>query len=293
MLYKKIFYKPNVTSANWVLKKILRNIRGFKHYGNNLIITLQDKKFFASDTGQGVESSKDTIVFLHGSGLSHIVWSLTEQFFSNKNFNVLSIDLPGHGNSDGPCLDSIEKIADWLEKIFSKLNLDNLILVGHSQGCLEILEYANKYKDRINKLVFVGGSNKMPVHPDLIELAQNGDSDAVKLMMKWGYEGSKKFIGGNPVEKIIQSPRDISEILAVDLNACNNYSNGAEAAKTINLPTLLIFGELDKMVNLETGKKFSGLIKNSTTHVIKGCGHMIMIEKAFEMREKILEFLNS
>ncbi len=258
-----------------------------------MIITLQDKNFFASDTGQGVESSKDTIVFLHGSGLSHIVWSLTEQFFSNKNFNVLSIDLPGHGNSDGPCLDSIEKIADWLEKIFSKLNLDNLILVGHSQGCLEILEYASKYKDRLNKLVFIGGSNKMPVHQDLIELAQNGDSDAVKLMMKWGYEGSKKFIGGNPVEKIIQSPRDISEILAVDLNACNNYSNGTEAAKTINFPSLLIFGELDKMVNLETGKKFGGLIKNSTTHVIKGCGHMIMIEKAFEMREKILEFLNS
>jgi len=258
-----------------------------------LIFQIENKNIFASDTGQGIDIKKKTIIFLHGSGLSHIVWSLTEQFFSNKNFNVLSIDLPGHGNSDGPCLDSIEKIADWLERIFSKLDLNNLILVGHSQGCLEILEYASKYKDRLNKLVFIGGSNKMPVHPDLIELAQNGDSDAVKLMMKWGYEGSKKFIGGNPVEKIIQSPRDISEILAVDLNACNNYSNGAEAAKTINFPSLLIFGELDKMVNLETGKKFGGLIKNSTTHVIKGCGHMIMIEKAFEMREKILEFLNS
>ena len=257
-----------------------------------MIFQIENKNIFASDTGQGIDIKKKTIVFLHGSGLSHIVWSLTEQFFSNKNFNVLSIDLPGHGNSDGPCLDSIEKIADWLERIFSKLNLNNLILVGHSQGCLEILEYASKYKDRLNKLVFIGGSNKMPVHPDLIELAQNGDSDAVKLMMKWGYEGSKKFIGGNPVEKIIQSPRDISEILAVDLNACNNYSNGAEAAKTINFPSLLIFGELDKMVNLEKAKKFGGLIKNSTTHVIKGCGHMIMIEKAFEMREKILEFLN-
>ncbi len=258
-----------------------------------MIITIQDKNFYASDGGQGIENSKDTIVFLHGSGLSHIVWSLTEQFFSNKNFNVLSIDLPGHGNSDGPCLNSIEKIADWLEKVFNKLNLTNIILIGHSQGCLEILEYASKYKDRLNKLVFVGGSNKMSVHPDLLKLAQNGDSDAVKLMMKWGYEGSKKFIGGNPVEKIIQSPRDISEILAVDLNACNNYSNGTDAAKSISFQSLLIFGELDKMVNLEKGKKFSDLIKNSTTHVIKGCGHMIMIEKAFEMREKILEFLNS
>ena len=257
-----------------------------------MIFQLENKNVHASDSGQGIDTKKDTIVFLHGSGLSHIVWSLAEQFFSSKNFNVLSLDLPGHGNSDGPCLDSIEKIADWLENVFDKLKLKDLILVGHSQGCLEILEYSNKYKDRLKKLVFIGGSSKMPVHPDLIELAQNGHSDAVKLMMKWGYEGSKKFIGGNPVEKIIQSPRDISEILAVDLKACNNYSNGSEAAKDIDFPSMLILGELDKMINLEVGKKFSNLIKNSTTHVIKGCGHMIMIEKAFEMREKILEFLN-
>ena len=257
-----------------------------------MIFQLENKNVHASDSGQGIDTKKDTIVFLHGSGLSHIVWSLAEQFFSLKNFNVLSLDLPGHGNSDGPCLDSIEKIADWLENVFDKLKLKDLILVGHSQGCLEILEYSYKYKERLKKLVFIGGSNKMPVHPDLIELAQNGHSDAVKLMMKWGYEGSKKFIGGNPVEKIIQSPRDISEILAVDLKACNNYSNGSEAAKDIDFPSMLILGDLDKMINLEAGKKFSNLIKNSTTHVIKGCGHMIMIEKAFEMREKILEFLN-
>ena len=258
-----------------------------------MILQIENQNIYASDAGQGIDVKKKTMVFLHGSGLSHIVWSLTEQFFFNKNFNVLSLDLPGHGNSDGPCLDSIEKIADWLEEVFKKLNLNDLILVGHSQGCLEILEYAHKYKSRLKKLIFVGGSNKMPVHPDLIELAKNGDSDAIKLMMKWGYEGSKKFIGGNPVEKIIQSPRDISEILAVDLIACNNYLNGFEAAKKINLPSLVILGELDKMVNLESGKKFSNLLENSTTHIINECGHMIMIEKAFEMREKILKFLNS
>jgi pimeloyl-ACP methyl ester carboxylesterase len=54
---------------------------------------------------------------------------------------------------------------------------------------------------------------------------------------------------------------------------------------------MFIFGELDKMSNLESGKKFVNLVKNSTTHIISGSGHMIMIEKAFEMREKILEFL--
>ena len=256
-----------------------------------MIFQVENKNVHASDAGQGIDPKKETIVFLHGSGMSHIVWSLTEQFFSNQNFNVLSIDLPGHGNSDGPCKDTIEKITDWLEKAFDQLNLHDLVLIGHSQGCLEILEFAHKYPTRIKKLIFVGGSYKMPVHHDLIELAKNGDSDAVKLMMKWGYEGSKKFIGGNPIKRIIQSTRDISEILAVDLIACNNYSNGKEAAGSINCPSMFIFGDLDKMVNIEVGKKFSNLVKNSSTHIFEGCGHMIMIEKAFEMREKVLEFL--
>jgi len=255
-----------------------------------LFIKIDNKNVYASDSGQRVDKNKKTIIFLHGSGLSHIVWSLFEQYFSNKNFNVLSIDLPGHGNSEGPCLKSIEKIADWLENFFDKLNLKEIILVGHSQGCLEALEYSYKYKNRVEKIIFVGGSYKMPVHQDLINLAENGDSDAVKLMMKWGYEGSKKFIGGNPLERIIQSPRDIKEILAVDLNACNNYQNGKVAAENISCPSLFLFGELDKMVNLEKGKQFSQMVKNSSQHIIN-CGHMIMIENAFEMRDKISEFL--
>ena len=256
-----------------------------------MIFELENKNVHASNAGQELDYKKETIIFLHGSGLTHIVWSLVEQFFSNKNFNVLSIDLPGHGNSEGPCLQTIEEIADWLEKVFIKLKLDKVILVGHSQGCLEMLEYSNKYKSRLKKLVFMGGSYKMPVNQDLIDLAENGDADAVKLMTKWCYEGSKKFIGGNPIKRIIQSPRDISEILGVDLVACNNYVNGSNAIKTIDCPTLFVFGALDKMCNLEAGKKFANMVNNSTTLVIDGCGHMIMIEKAFEMREKVLEFL--
>jgi len=256
-----------------------------------LIFEIDNKKFFVSDSGQGINKDKDTIVLLHGSGLSHIVWSLTEQYLSNQNYNILAIDLPGHGNSEGKSLKSIEEISDWLEKVFIKLNVSNITIIGHSQGCLEAIEYYSKYSERVEALVFIGGSYSMPVNQDLIDLAEDGDDQAVKLMMKWSYENSKKFIGGNPVKKIIKSPRDIREILAIDLVACNNYKNGYEALKSINCPTLFIFGELDKMVNLEKGKKFAELIPNSKTYVIKDCGHMIMFEKAFEMREKISEFL--
>ena len=138
------------------------------------------------------------------------IFIINAYFFSALSISEVFED-SGHGNSEGPCLDSIEKIADWLEKVFEELKLNNIILVGHSQGCLEALEYSFKYKSRLKKIVFIGGSYQMPVNKDLIDLAEAGDEKAVLLMMKWGYEGSKKFIGGNPVERIIQSPRDISQ----------------------------------------------------------------------------------
>jgi len=59
------------------------------------------------------------------------VWSLTEQFLSNKDLNILSLELPGHGNSDGPCIDSIEKIADWIESVRLFLKTEQVSIVGH------------------------------------------------------------------------------------------------------------------------------------------------------------------
>ena len=52
------------------------------------------------------------------------------------------------------------------------------------------------------------------------------------------------------LQKILNSSREVREVLATDLTACNNYKNGINAVKKIKVPTLFIFGELDKMINL-------------------------------------------
>ena len=228
---------------------------------------------------------------MHGSGLSHIVWSLHEQFYASQGFNVLSVDIPGHGNSDGPSLKSIEEISDWIRLLMKTLDILKITIIGHSQGSLVGIDFASRYPDLISKLVLVAGSYKMPVNQDLIDLAEAGDEKAILLMMKWGYEGSKAFIGGNPVKKIINSSRDIIEVLAVDLNACNNYKNGEQSLEKINCSTLCIFGDLDKMVPVKAGTKMSERIKNSETKIIPNCGHMIIFEKAFEMRQIVKDFL--
>ena len=94
------------------------------------------------------------------------------------------------------------------------------------------------------------------------------------------------------MKKILNSPREVREVLAVDLIACNNYKNGLNAVKNIQCPTFFVSGEIDKMVKVKKSSEFARLISNSKVHIIKNCGHMIMLENAFEMREKIAEFLN-
>ena len=246
---------------------------------------------FVSTGGIDFDKEKPSILLMHGSGLTHIVWSLHEQFYASQGFNVLSVDLPGHGNSEGPSLESIEQISNWVKSLMNVLGIKRIIIIGHSQGSLIGIDFASRYPDLISSLVLVAGSYKMPVNQDLIDYAEAGDEKAVLLMMKWGYEGSKAFIGGNPVKKIINSSRDIREILAVDLNACNNYKDGKESLKKINCPTLCIFGDLDKMVPVKAGLKMSDQIINSEAKIISECGHMVIFEKAFEMRKLVKEFI--
>ena len=246
---------------------------------------------FVSTGGMDFDEEKSSILLMHGSGLTHIVWSLHEQFYASQGFNILSVDLPGHGNSEGPSLKSIEEISDWVKSLMNVLDIKKIIIIGHSQGCLVGIDFASRYSNLINDLVLVAGSYKMPVNQDLIDYAEAGDEKVILLMMKWGYEGSKAFIGGNPVKKIINSSREIREVLAVDLNACNNYKSGKESLEKINCPTLCIFGDLDKMVPLEVGNKMASMIKNSEKKIINNCGHMIIFEKAFEMRKLVKEFI--
>ena len=100
---------------------------------------------FISTGGMDIDKSKPTILLMHGSGLTHIVWSLHEQFYASHGFNVLSVDLPGHGNSDGPSIKSIEEISDWVVGLINKLDLKKVNFIGHSLGCLIGIDFASKY----------------------------------------------------------------------------------------------------------------------------------------------------
>ena len=54
------------------------------------------------------------ITFIHGTAMDHTVWTLASRHFARRGLNILAVDLPGHGRSEGNVIPSIEGMADWV-----------------------------------------------------------------------------------------------------------------------------------------------------------------------------------
>ena len=113
---------------------------------------------FASTGGRPFDKKKPLIIFVHGSGLTHMTWVLQARYFAFHGYNSLAVDLPGHGLSSGESLKSIEEMADWVNSVIDAVGHKEASLVGHSQGCLVTVECTSRYPDKIKTLSLMGGA---------------------------------------------------------------------------------------------------------------------------------------
>ncbi len=259
--------------------------------------TVNKKEVFASTGGQPFDNKKPLIIFVHGSGLSHITWVLQTRYFAFHGYSVLAIDLPGHGDSEGPALKSMEEMGGWIADVIDAVGYKEASVVGHSQGCLVLLEFASRYPDKVKTLSLMGGAGEIPMNPELLDLAESGDKKAVDLMMDWAH-GPGGHFGGHPVPglhhinlgaTIVQNGS--VEVLGVDFRACDNYKNGFKAAAMIKCPVINILGEKDRMTPVKAGKKLADAIPNSEVVIIPNCGHMILLEEADQALAALKKFI--
>ena len=257
-------------------------------------------EIFASTGGRPFDKNKPLIIFVHGSGLTHMTWVLQTRYFAFHGYSVLALDLPGHGLSKGKSLKTIEDMADWISSVIDAVGYKEASLVGHSQGCLITIECTARYPDKIKTLSLMGGAGAIPMNPELLALAENGDPKAVDLMMDWAH-GPAGHFGGHPVPGLyhintgamLAKTRNIKNTLGVDFRACDNYKNGFEAAKKIKIPTLSILATDDKMCPVKEGKKLADLIEGSKVDIIDNCGHMMLLEEADRVLAVLKKFITS
>jgi len=266
-----------------------------------MLIEVNGHQVFAGTGGKIFDNKKPVIVYLHGSGFSHVAWAPLASQFTQKGYSVLVLDFPGHGNSEGRVLSSIEDNALWLKDLLTVVDLKQVSLIGHSQGALTALEFSSSFPDTVSRLCLMNASHSMPVHPDLIKMAETNDKKVIDLMLKWCYAGhsgdimtehgqimtNKKSID---VAKMILSSKKLSDVLAKDLKACNNYSNGKVSAKKINCPTMILSGDKDKMISIDKAKELHQNIVDSRLEVVHEAGHMLSSEEVVQVRKVLSDF---
>jgi pimeloyl-ACP methyl ester carboxylesterase len=262
-----------------------------------MYLDIDQNKAYAYTAAQPFDPAKPSIVFIHGAEHDHSVWNLQSRYCAYHGWNVLAVDLPAHGRSEGPPLGSVEAMAGWLINFMDAAAIVKVALVGHSMGSLIALETAFHLGERVTQLGLLGTAYPMLVSDQLLNAARDDEREARQMVNIWSHSAGMQ-IGGNPnpgmwmlgrSERLME--RMLPGVFYADLTACNSYRGGERAAQAIDCPALLLLGQRDMMTSAKSGRALGELIRGARSTVIAGCGHAMMSEKPDEVLDALIDFL--
>ncbi|MGI5878978.1 MAG: alpha/beta fold hydrolase [Syntrophomonadaceae bacterium] len=235
---------------------------------------------------QSTLQPKGTLVFIHGSGGNHHKWDALMNELP-PDFTRIAIDLPGHGVSPGPILESVDAAAVLVSKIPSLLNLPRpVFLAGHSMGAAIAMTIAMDYGENIDGMILIGAGSRLRVLPAVLEALQTGQKDPAFLKICFAPD-TPKYIVDAELLAFQQVP---AEVLYSDFNACDRFDRSKDLGK-INIPVLLIVGQLDQLTPVKYSQYLHDHIPASELVVIPQAGHYVMLEKALETNRAIADFI--
>jgi len=262
-------------------------------------VEYQGNQTYLYTGGEEHHSQRETLVFIHGAAMDHTVWTLYARYWAKAGYNVVALDLPGHGLSKGDVLKTIEENAVFVCGLLEDLKLDHAVtIVGHSMGSLIALECASRLSG-LRRLLMLGTAVPMGVSDALLEAAKANDHSAIDMISLFGHCYASQ-LGGNPIagvsvqlfaERLLESAAP--GVLYNDLHACREYKGGIKAAQKIQSPVGLILGALDQMTHPSGAVEVFETFKNASKIVLPDCGHMMMSEKPELTHKAICELVKS
>ena len=242
-------------------------------------------------------ATQATIVFVHGAAHDHSVWAWQSRYFAHHGFNVLAVDLPGHGRSAGEAQSSVEAIADWIAALLDAVGVKRAALVGHSLGSLAVLEAAARYPVRVARIALLGPAVPMTVSDELLVAAGRNEHVAYELINGWSYSAARQ-LGGNAVPGMWMTgsamrlmERLRPDVLATDLKSCHAYANGLGAAAAVRCPVLAIIGARDIMAPPRNARALIAALPEARVVTFPRSGHAMMAEEPDAVLDALRAFL--
>ncbi|OYO29034.1 alpha/beta fold hydrolase [Janthinobacterium sp. PC23-8] len=249
--------------------------------------------------GKAFNPGQPTAVFIHGAQNDHSVWALQTRYFAHHGWNVLAVDLPGHGRSGGDAKTGVEQLARWVLAVLDAAGVAQAMLVGHSMGSLIALEAAYLAPERVSQLAMLGATYPMTVSPALLATSKNDEQAAIDMVNIWSHSSIAQkpsfpgpgFYAMGGARRLKQRIAAINpdHVFHTDFYACNAYANGEVAAAAIACPTLFLFGARDMMTPPKSTKLLTSTIAHGKV-VLVDSGHELMAEQPDAVLDTLYAF---
>jgi pimeloyl-ACP methyl ester carboxylesterase len=260
---------------------------------------------FYEDYGSG-----QPVILIHGWPLSRKSWEQQVWRIVDEGFRCISYDRRGFGTSSSPWGEyDYSVLAGDLNAIIEELDLKDTIIVGFSMGGGEVVRYLTDYgSSRIAKAALI--SSIIPLvkqksdNPDGVpEGALDGIIDALqKDRVGFLKEFSKGFYNydENKGERVSEAQLDYDFTIAsfaspratIQTALAWMHTDFRPELKNVTVPTLIVHGDADATVPIETSAKQAAEgIKYSTYEVIKGAPHGLNVTHSNELNEILIRFL--
>jgi len=243
-------------------------------------IKFQNQQSHYKSTGRG-----KTIVLLHGFLESLEIWKNFTKYLSS-DFQVVSIDLPGHGKS--PCISdihSMDLMADAVKAVLDHLKVKQCILIGHSMGGYVTLAFAEKYPAIIRGFGLFhsqagADSKETKINRDkTIQLIEKNRLGFIQMFIPdlFAPANRKKFDADIQVLKKQATDTPKEGIIAA-LRGMKERPNRTAVLETTNHPLLFILGKEDSRIPMDLVLKQASLGTRCEVQILKNVGHMGYIE---------------
>lgn len=237
---------------------------------------------------EGPKSDTQPIVLIHGTSASLHTWDGWTSALSSDR-RVIRFDLPGFGLT-GPEPNnnySIEQYAQFVVSVLDELGLEAAVIGGNSLGGYIAWATAVLHPERVSSLILVDPSGypfKSESVPIAFKLSQSKlASTLLKDFLPWSLvEQSVKNVYGDPelvTDELVDRYFELSLREGNRASLKERFVQSAPGAlidriQSINVPTLIIWGGLDKLIPPSLGKRFEQDIANSQLLIFDALGHV-------------------
>lgn len=251
------------------------------------------------------ENSSEWVTFIHGAGGSASIWFKQIREFQ-KHFNLLIVDLRGHGNSDQkriqkPFLQkyTFQSIAEDVLEVLDFLQITKSHFMGISLGTIIIRQIGEMKPEKVQSMVLGGAILKMNFRSQILMKLGTIFKYVLPYLVLYKLfafvimpnknHKTSRLLFINEAKKLYQKEFIRWFKLTSEINPLLKYFR----QKELNIPTFYVMGEEDYMFLPSVKKVVADHYTNSQLLVINNCGHVVNVEQASIFNTATIDFIKN